>query len=78
MLTGLYVAIRAYKIDSTLRILIGFGVLVLGGVMIFNRKALNLILGIWLILLVAAVVLPVLFLVGYMFYQMFKQPYYND
>ena len=78
MLTALFVAIKADKMDTSLRILLGFGVMVLGGAMIFNRKALNTILGIWLILIIAAVVLPIFFLVGYLFYQMFKQPFYND
>lgn len=78
MLTALYVAIRADRMDTSLRILMGFGVVILGGVMIFNKKALKLIWGIWLILLIAAVILPIFFLVGYMFYSMFKQPYYND
>jgi hypothetical protein len=75
MFTGLYVAIKDEKMDSSLRLLLGFSVLILGGVMIFNKKVLNLILGIWLILLIAAIVLPILFLIGYFFYQLFKQPY---
>jgi len=78
MLTALYVALKADRMDTSLRILLGFGVVLLGGVMIFNKKVLNLILSVWLILIIAAIFIPLLFLVGYMIYQMSKQPYYND
>src|ERR1700743_194050 len=65
MLSGLVTVIKDDHMDSSLRVLIGGGIIVLAIIMIASRKALNAIIKIWLFLLIGIPFLFFLFLLGY-------------
>jgi hypothetical protein len=72
LLASLVVVIHSQSMSSSTKTISIVGLTLFGGLMIFNKKFLLFILKAWIILLVAAVILPIFGLSFYFFYMAFK------